>query len=178
MNTKSAAVKSGFTVREVVLDALFIALTFIATMFVGFRLPTIGNGGLIHLGNVPLFVAAILFGRRTGMICGGIGMALFDLCTGWAPWAPFTLVIVGLMGYTVGTISGKSKGNSFWMNLLGMTIALMIKVTGYYFAEVALYGNWLAPLGSIPGNLLQIVSAMIVVLPLIPVLRRAFHIHQ
>ena len=82
------------------------------------------------------------------------------------------------MGYTVGTISGKSKGNSFWMNLLGMTIALMIKVTGYYFAEVALYGNWLTPLGSIPGNLLQIVSAMIVVLPLIPVLRRAFHFHQ
>lgn len=42
-----------------------------------------GSGGLIHLGNVPLFVAAMLFGRKTGAIAGAFGMGLFDLMSGW-----------------------------------------------------------------------------------------------
>ena len=59
--------------------ALFIALTYVFTAFVNIRLPIAANGGLIHLGNVPLFIAAILFGRKVGAIAGGVGMALFDL---------------------------------------------------------------------------------------------------
>ena len=39
------------------------------------------------------------------MIAGGIGMALFDLLSGWTLWAPFTLVIVGCMGFVVGAVS-------------------------------------------------------------------------
>ena len=37
-------------------------------------------------------------------------MGLFDLLSPWAIWAPFTLVIVGLMGFVVGLISEKKKG--------------------------------------------------------------------
>ncbi len=35
-----------------------------------------------------------------------------------------------------------------------------------YFAEVILYGNWLQPIGSIPGNIMQVVVAGIIVVPL------------
>lgn len=64
--TEAAAVKkSGITTKELVIDAMLIALTYIFTAFVNLRLPIAANGGLIHLGNVPLFLAAIIFGRRT-----------------------------------------------------------------------------------------------------------------
>ena len=81
-----------------VINALFIALTLVATWLINIRLPFMGSGGLIHLGNVPLFVAAMLFGRKTGAIAGAFGMGLFDLMSGWTAWAPFTFIIVGCMG--------------------------------------------------------------------------------
>ena len=97
---------------ELVIDALFIALTLTATWLINIRLPLVGSGGLIHLGNVPLFVGAMLYGRKTGAIAGAFGMGLFDLMSGWTAWAPFTFLIVGLMGYTVGLIAEKKPFKS------------------------------------------------------------------
>ena len=76
MNTKQTAAvsKSGYNTKELVLDAMFIALTYVFTAFVNVRLPIAANGGLIHLGNVPLFICAILLGKRTGMLAGALGM--------------------------------------------------------------------------------------------------------
>ena len=91
--------------KKAAINGLSIALVFLATGFVNIRLPIAANGGLIHLGNVPLFLTAIIFGRKTGAAAGAFGMALFDLFSGWALWAPFTFVIVGIMGYTVGRIT-------------------------------------------------------------------------
>ena len=107
MNTKQTAAvsKSGYNTKELVLDAMFIALTYVFTAFVNVRLPIAANGGLIHLGNVPLFICAILLGKRTGMLAGAFGMGLFDLLSGWTAWAPFTFIIVGAMGYVVGAMT-------------------------------------------------------------------------
>ena len=149
-----------------VINGLFIALTLVATMFINIRLPIMGNGGLIHLGNVPLFLAAFIFGKRTGAIAGAFGMGLFDLISGWTAWAPFTFVIVGVMGYVSGTISEKFTAvRPVVANTVAVIAALIIKIVGYYFAEVILYHNWIVPLGSIPGNILQVVVAGIIVVP-------------
>jgi len=122
------------------------------------------------LGNVPLFIIAILYGRRFGALAGGIGMALFDVVGGWFLWAPFTLVIVSLMGYTVGAICEKNRTMTAYV--LAMMAACLIKVVGYYGAEGIIYGNWLAPMASIPGNLVQIGVAAVIVLPVLPKLRK------
>lgn len=164
---------SRISVKALVIDAMMTALVLVFTMFINIRLPFVGNGGLIHLGNVPLFIAAIVFGKRTGAICGALGMGLFDLISGWTAWAPFTFVIVGLMGYSIGKISEKKQGNSFVWNLIAMLVALVIKIVGYYFAEVILFGNWIVPFGSVPGNLVQIVLAMVISLPLVPAFKKA-----
>ena len=84
-------------IQFLAVTGMAIALTYVFTAFVNVRLPIAANGGLIHLGNVPLFLMAMLFGRKTGMLAGGIGMGLFDLLSGWTAWAPFTFVIVGVM---------------------------------------------------------------------------------
>ena len=162
-NTEVVAVKkTGITTRELVIDAMLIALTYIFTAFVNLRLPIAANGGLIHLGNVPLFLAAIIFGRRTGALAGAFGMGLFDLLSGWTAWAPFTFIIVGLMGYAVGAITEKHHG--FAWNAFAIAVACVIKVVGYYIAEGIIYGNWIAPVTSIPGNLVQIGAAAVIVL--------------
>lgn len=162
----SPAQKNRIRTRTIVINALFIALTLVATMFINLRLPIPGNGGLIHLGNVPLFIAAFVFGRRTGAIAGAFGMGLFDIIMGWAAWAPFTFVIVGTMGYVAGLISEKVPGNKALVNTIAVAVALIIKIVGYYFTEVILYSNWIVPFGSIPGNVMQVVVAGIIVIPL------------
>ncbi len=161
------------TTQELVIDALFIAMTFVATWLINIRLPLVGSGGLIHLGNVPLFAGAMLFGRRTGALSGAFGMALFDLMSGWAAWAPFTFIIVGLMGYVVGWFAEKRPFAHRGVNeIVSIIFALIIKIAGYYFAEVILYGNWITPLGSIPGNILQVGTAGVIILIVIEPLRK------
>lgn len=156
-----------------VIDAMFIALVFTATWLINIRLPLAGSGGLIHLGNVPLFIGGMLFGRRTGAIAGAFGMAIFDLMSGWTAWAPFTFVIVGAMGYVIGWIAEKKPFKIAMVNhVLSVILAIIIKVAGYYFAEVILYGNWIAPIGSIPGNIIQVGVAGIVVLLCIEPLKK------
>ncbi len=158
--------------QELVVTALFIALTYVATWLINIRLPLARSGGLIHLGNVPLFIAAMLFGRKTGALTGAIGMGLFDLLSGWTLWAPFTFVIVGLMGYVTGWFAEKRPtSHGVLYDVLALEIALVIKIAGYYIAEVILYHNWISPIGSVPGNILQVGTAAVIVLGMLPLLR-------
>ena len=164
--------KSGGGVRTMAINALFVALTLVATMFINIRLPIMGNGGLIHLGNVPLFLAAIIYGKKTGAVAGAFGMGMFDVISGWTAWAPFTFIIVGAMGYTTGVISEQLEAKPVVGNAVAMFAALVIKIVGYYFAEVILYQNWIMPFGSIPGNITQVVVAAIIVLPIVDGLKK------
>ncbi|MEH7126369.1 ECF transporter S component [Bacillus sp. JJ1773] len=162
--------------KTLVIYALFIALTLVSTMFINIRLPIMGNGGLIHMGNVPLFIAALVYGKKTGAIAGAFGMGFFDILSGWGAWAPFTFIIVGTMGFLAGLISEKVPGKRVVVNTLAVAIALIIKIVGYYFAEVILYSNWILPFGSIPGNVMQVVLAGIIVVPIAGRLKRALKI--
>lgn len=163
--------KSNFNnIMFLTLTALFTALVFVFTMFVNVQIIP-AKGGLVHLGNVPMFIGAILFGKKLGAICGGVGMALFDLLTGWTIYAPFTLVIVALMGFTVGYIAEKKPNIGFYA--ISVVVAMAIKVAGYYLAELIMYANPIVPLASIFGNCLQVAVAGVITLPLILPLRTA-----
>lgn len=168
MTTKSAG-----NVHQIILNAMLIALVFVATAVINIRLPFVGTGGLIHLGNVPLFIGALLFGRRSGMIAGAFGMGLFDLMGGWTAWAPFTFVIVGYMGYVVGWFAEKRPiRNVYGNDAAALVLALLIKIAGYYIAEVCIIQSWVLPLGSIPGNIVQVGVAAVITLAAMPVFRR------
>lgn len=156
--------------REIVITGLAIALVYLATAFISIRLPIAAQGGLIHLGNVPLFIFALLCGRKVGALSGAIGMGLFDILSGWLPWAPFTFIIVGSMGYIVGLVGEKHQSTGWYS--IAIAIACLIKIVGYYLAEVFIYGNWLTPFASIPGNLCQIGVATVIALPLTIILQK------
>lgn len=160
--------------KDLVFTALLTSLVFIATKFINIKLPIAANGGLVHLGTGMLFIAAIIFGKEKGAIAGAIGMAIFDISSGWALWAPFTFVVRGIMGYILGTIAySKDKdGNSIVYNVIGIVVSGAWMVVGYYITEGILYGNWISPVSSIPGNLTQIVVGAIIAIPLTKILGR------
>lgn len=162
---------SSAKVRELCITAVCIVLVYVFTAMVNITFPGAGDGGLMHMGNIPLFITAILFGRKTGAIAGGVGMALFDLLSPFAIWAPFTLVIVGCMGYAVGLIAEKHKSIPWYA--LAMVLACGIKVGGYYIAEGIIYGNWIVPAVSIPANIIQVAVGAAVTLAVITPLRAA-----
>ena len=52
------------SVQFLTITAVFVALTYIFTAFINVKLPIAANGGLIHLGNVPLFIGAIFIWKE------------------------------------------------------------------------------------------------------------------
>ncbi|GIM28359.1 membrane protein [Clostridium polyendosporum] len=166
--------KSKFKTKYMVETALLTALVFVATAFINIRLPFVSNGGLVHLGTVMLFVTAIVFGKEKGAIAGAVGMAIFDLSSGWALWAPFTFIVRGIMGYMVGAVtwSKNRDGNNLMVNIFAVILSGAWMIFGYYITEGILYGNWIAPVASIPGNVTQIVIGLILGLPIAKVLKR------
>lgn len=163
-----------FSTKDLVETALLTALVFVATAFINIRLPILSSGGLVHLGNVILFAAAILFGKKKGAIAGAVGIAIFDLSSGWALWAPFTFIVRGIMGYIVGAIaySNNKNGDSFLFNVLAVIASGIWMIIGYYITEVILYGNLLTPIASIPGNITQLAVGLVLGLPLAKILKR------
>lgn len=167
----SASVSNSTMIQKMVIAAVFIALTFVITTYINVRIPFIpANGGLVHLGNVPVFIAAVMFGKRIGAITGAVGLGLFDLLNGWVSWAPFTFLICGLIGYAYGLITQKHK--TIFFQIVAVLAAVLIKIAGYYIAEGIIYGNWIAPAASIPGNIVQIVVAGIIAVPLTVAIRK------
>ena len=155
--------------RSLVICALFVGLVFVSTAV--FYFPLAVHGGLVHFGNVPLLVAAILFGPKIGAV-SGFGMVLFNLVNPHLTmWAPFTLIISAVMGFVVGLILEKRQSLPYF--ILAMATAALIRVSGFYFAGVILLGNWIVPLEAVLPNFAQIVIAAPIVWIIIKPLRLA-----
>ncbi|MEG0383733.1 MAG: ECF transporter S component [Solibacillus sp.] len=159
---------------DLIVTSLLISLVFVATFFINIRLPIAANGGLVHLGTGMLFIAAIMFGPKKGAIAGAVGMALFDLFSGWTLWAPFTLVARGVQGYIVGKIawSGGRKGKSPIFNVIAIISSVPFMLLGYYVCELVIFKNWVMPLASIPGNLVQNAVGMLIAIPVCLALKK------
>ena len=159
---------------NLILTAMLIALVFVATLLLNIKLPITANGGLVHLGTAMLFIASILFGPKKAALAGAIGMGLFDLVSGWTLWAPFTIVARGLQGYVVGKIawSNGRNGSSIAFNLFATIVSIPVMIAVYYLCEGILYNNWIAPVASIPGNIVQNVVGIIVAIPVCIALKK------
>ena len=80
------------------------------------------------------------------------------------------------MGFVVGAVTEKKKSFPFY--LLALLLACAIKIGGYYLAEAVIYQNWVVPLTSIPGNLIQVGAAAIITLVVIEPLRLPHHLAE
>lgn len=159
---------------DIVLSALLIGLVFSATAFLNIKLPIAASGGLVHLGTAMLFIAAIMFGPKKGALAGAAGMGLFDVMGGWLVWAPITIVARFVQGWIVGSIShanGRDGKSTRW-NVVAMAASIPVMMAIYYVGEAFLYSNWIAPLASMPGDLLQNVIGLAIAIPVCRVLKK------
>ncbi|MCK1983199.1 MULTISPECIES: ECF transporter S component [Peribacillus] len=172
-NTQSYS-RSSQKTMDLIITAMLIALVFLSTFFLNIKLPIAANGGLVHLGTAMLFIASILFGPKKAALAGAIGMGLFDIVGGWALWAPITIVARGLQGYIVGKIAWSKgrNGTSMAFNVIATIVSIPFMIAVYYIGEGILYGNWIAPLASIPGDLVQNILGIIVAVPVCVALKK------
>ncbi|MEY8732071.1 ECF transporter S component [Peribacillus frigoritolerans] len=172
-NTQSYS-RSSQKTMDLIITAMLIALVFLSTFFLNIKLPIAANGGLVHLGTAMLFIASILFGPKKAALAGAIGMGLFDIVGGWTLWAPITIVARGLQGYIVGKIAWSKgrNGTSIAFNVIATIVSIPFMIAVYYMGEGILYGNWIAPLASIPGDFVQNILGIIVAVPVCVALKK------
>lgn len=155
---------------RLVLSAIMMCLITIATMFI--RIPIPFTQGYAHLGDAMVFLSVLVLGWRYGAVVAGVGSMLADILGGYAVWAPWTLVIKGCMAVFMGIFIAealkKQRGHKVIIvfEILGMAIAGLFMVAGYYVAEGVIYGNWTAPMLGVPWNIGQFVVGMIVAISL------------
>jgi len=144
-------------VTYMVLASIFAALiaVFIAWFF---HIPIkIGaNSAYLHFGDVFIFLAASLLPQPYAAAAAGIGGGLGDLFCGGTEWIPFTVVIKILVSFCFGSKSDKILTKR---NISAPITALMLTVGGYYVAEALIFDNWISPLISIWGNVVQIAGS-------------------
>jgi len=130
--------------------ALLIALTTVMTMVV--HIPTPATKGYLNLGDMVVFVAAIMLGKKGGLVVGGIGSALADLLLGYTYFAPITFIVKGLEGFIAGALLETNIGQK--VPMIPVAIGGIWMALGYYIAEIFMYGGE-AALVEVPGNLVQ-----------------------
>ncbi len=140
------------TIKNLVLAALFAAMTTLLTIFP--HIPIGGNGGYIHLGDSIIFLCASLLPTPFAAVSAAIGAGLADFITFPLYTLP-TLLIKALLSLP---ISAKETKVICVRNLAALPFCGLITIGGYYVAEGILYSNWIAPAASIPFNLIQIVG--------------------
>ena len=158
-------------IKKMTTTALFMALTCIATMLI--KLPTPGTGGYVHLGDAFVILSGILLGPVYGAVAGGIGSALADLLGGYFIYVPVTLIVKSLMAFGVGFIYhkfAKNLHNMIFKCILCGIYATILVAGGYLFFESFLYGS--AALASIPANIGQGISGLVISTILLPILQR------
>lgn len=173
MDTRNSNISStGMKIRGLVQLGLLSALVFVATMAI--HVPSF-NGGVIHLGDSMIFLTAVIFGRKYAAISGAVGMTMFDILSGYSIWAPYTFVIKAVMGFIAGSIAymGGSKGESNIKNAIGMLLAGIWMIAGYYGAEVMISGNLVSPIASVTGNMIQFGAGAVIAFVIIAAIRKS-----
>lgn len=146
---------------------VLIALTTVMTMVI--HIPTIGTNGYLNLGDMVVFLSAMMLGRKGGFIVGGFGSALADLLLGYTHYVPITFIVKGLEGYIAGVILDTKLGKR--KPIIATTIGGLWMALGYYLAEIFMYGPK-AALASVPGNIMQGLFGAVSAVLLFAALRR------
>ena len=160
------------------MTALMVCLVTIATFFI--RIPVPMTQGYVHLGDSMIFLSVLVLGKKNGAMAAGLGSAMADLFGGYVHWLPWTLVIKFIMALIMGVFlenmekKGKARTNGAVtvVQVMGMTLAGLWMVVGYYIASGIIYGNWVAPLLSVPWNIGQFAVGMAIALAISEALYR------
>lgn len=136
------------------LAGVFTAVVFVFTAYL--HIPS--HTGYTHVGDGFIYLAASLLPLPYAMFVGAVGALLADCLTGFAVWAPGSVIIK-----TVVVLFFSAKGRRILSvrNLLALLPAAVICIGGYYLYEALITGNFVTPLSGIPGYVMQAVLSSI-----------------
>lgn len=141
VSLKDLGIGRGFNARMIAVTGVMLAVTFVMTRSITI---SIGPGGFVHMGDIAIFVTAILFGPVVALVAGGLGTALADVSLGYGAWAPGTLVIHGLQGFAAGLIAWRADLRRM---IIAAIVGGAILVVGYF-----LYMLIFIPVGLLDGE--------------------------
>lgn len=136
--------------KELINYSLFIGFTLVMTMVI--QIPAPAGIGYLNLGDMVIFLAAIIFGKKGGFIVGAFGSSLADILLGWGFYAPITFIVKGFEGYLAGYLLNTSFGKK--NPIIPLLISGLFMALGYYLAESIIYGH-MASIINLPSNILQ-----------------------
>jgi len=163
----------GMNTKDLTRLAVLIALTTVMTMVI--HIPTIGTNGYLNLGDMVVFLSAMILGKKGGFIVGGFGSALADMLLGYTHYAPITFIVKGFEGFIAGLILETRLGKS--KPIIATAIGGLWMALGYYIAEIFMYGAK-AALAAIPGNIMQGLFGAVTAVLLFMALRRSKLVKQ
>ena len=142
------------TVRLMCISGVLVALVFVVTAYL--HIPTVN--GYIHVGDGLIYLAAAILPLPYAVAVGAGGALLADTLTGFAVWAPASVVIKGVSCLF---FSSKGKRIITRRNVLAVLPAALICAGGYYLYETLVYGSFSASLVGIPASLTQSLASTV-----------------
>ncbi|MHA1253626.1 MAG: ECF transporter S component, partial [Candidatus Helarchaeota archaeon] len=110
---------------NIAITAIMTSLVFLATAIIQINIPA--TGGYFNIGEIIIYITAILFGPIIGGIAGGLGAALADMIS-YPIFAPGTLIIKFCEGFVIGLLSLNidfKKYLKYW-RYVGIGLAVLI----------------------------------------------------
>lgn len=135
-------------IRLMCITGIFTAIVFVFTAYL--HIPS--HTGYTHVGDGFIYLAACMLPLPYAMFVGAGGALLADCLTGYAIWAPGSVIIKTM---AVLFFSRKSARIISLRNLVALIPAWAVCIGGYYLYEALISGNFVAPLSGIPGYITQ-----------------------
>ncbi|MEM2044894.1 MAG: ECF transporter S component [Candidatus Bathyarchaeia archaeon] len=153
------------TSKEVAVTTVLSAVY--ATLIIVVRVPS-PTGGYTHVGDVIVFVAALLFGCKVGGLVGAIGAVAADFYVGYERW------FVSILAHGLeGLIPGFSKGKSLTIQALTCIIGGFIMATTYFIINVFIKGYPVAIISYMRDLFIQAGLSIVIGLAIANTVRRS-----
>ena len=111
--------------------------------------------GYIHLGDIAVYFTAFAFGPWVGLVAGGLGAALADVISGWASFAPISLIVHGAQGFVAGWLTRDRPTPA--RLIAGVVAGSVILIVGYFAGEslIPTFGGPAYAITEVPWNAVQ-----------------------
>ena len=165
---------------KAVLTAMFSALVCVMTICIQIASPL---GGYVNLGDAGVLLGAYLLGPVYGAAAAGIGSALADILTGYAYYAPGTLIIKAAVALIAALLlkqleSGKRRMPRPLAFAIPGIIAEIFMVLGYFVYAWIFLGYGSGAIASVPGNIVQALVCTAIACLLTPVIEKPREIRE
>ena len=128
-------------------SAVCCAAVFVLTAYL--HIPS--HTGFVHIGDGVIFLCAALLPLPYAIFVGAVGAGLADVLSGFAIFAPGTIVIKAV---TV-LFFARTKRIISIRNILALIPAYALCIGGYYLYDALVIGNFISALAGIPGYVMQ-----------------------